>query len=440
MAVIKKNTETGVTETTAAGKTPINVITNKITVRSIDRSKKDVKTLRSGLRNAESVEHPNRTMLYNVYEDITLDAHLSGIVNKRNDSVLNKKLLFKVGETTQPVMMKLIQKKVFRDVITEYMLSKGWGTRGVEFDLTSKEMCFTKIPVKHIDPVRKVIKLNENDTTGGIPYEGLNNVLVLGEPDDLGYYLKCGFYALLKKGAISDWAQYIELFGSPVMIMTYESGDVQTELELDKVLEEAGNSMRLKLPKQAGFEMKDGKASNGDGELHNKFNAYMDAQMSIAVLGNTETTTSSKSSGFAQSKTHAKQQLEITKSDMLDVLELLNSEAFMNILRAYGLPVEGGNFEYDKEIDIEYLAAKSAIDKTLIKDIGVPASKKYLWETYAIDEPADEEDTLEPQPEKPESGTPPPPPETADLSDDDKPVTIKEVRAMLSQELKDFFA
>jgi phage gp29-like protein len=226
----------------------------------------------------------------------------------------------------------------------------------------------------------------EQHATEGIPYEGLENIWVVGDADDLGLLLKCGFYALLKKGTITDWAEYIEIFGSPIITMTYDAGDRQTELKLDEVLDNIGNSTRIKVPRQAGLDVKDGKASNGDGSLQLEFVNAMNRELSTIILGNTETTTSSDSSGYAQSQIHAMQQLEITKSDMVDVLDTLNSTHFFNILRSYGLPVDGGMFEYDKEIDINYLEARVAVDKQL-KDIGLPMGKKYFYDTYAIPVP-----------------------------------------------------
>lgn len=433
----------GVTNDTQIKQDPIEgqkieFVTQNITVRTIDRSAKDVSTLQNGLKAAERTHSPNRSRLYNVYEDIIRDGHLWGIIGKRIDAVLNKTLLFKNGDTLVEEMNRPINSQVFRDIITEIILSKLWGIRGMEFQ-PGKTISFKKIPVKHIKPKWQIITMEEF-ATEGISYTDLANVWIVGDPDDLGLLLKCGYYALLKKGAIADWAEYIEIFGSPVMIMTYDAGDTQTDLALDKVLDEVGNSMRIKIPKQAGFDMKDGKASNGDGKLQDIFRRAMNEEMSIIILGNTETTNSSNSSGYAQSKTHAEQQLEITRSDMVFVLDYLNSDHFLNILKSYGYPVDGGMFEFDREIDIAYMAKKIEVDKKA-KEIGLPIGKKYMYETYAIDEPEAGDEiqgkaSTEPVPEPPsDKPKPKPKPENLSDNDDDAPVTKKEFRQMLA----DFF-
>jgi hypothetical protein len=363
------------------GKEKIELITQNITVRSIDRSKKDVSTWRNAHISAESVTNPNRTRLYNVYEDVLLDGHLTGIIGKRLDTVLNKNLLFKKDRQVVAGMEKTINSKTFRDLITELLLSKMWGISGMEF-VPGDTLSFRRIPRKHIKPHWGIIALEEH-ATQGISYSGLANVWIVGDPADLGLLLKCGFYALLKKGAITDWAEYIEVFGSPIMLMTYDAGDTQTDLALDKVLDNIGNSMRIKIPRQAGFDIKDGKASNGDGKLQETFRNAMNEEMSTIILGNTETTTSSSSSGYAQSSVHAEQQMQIIRSDMMYVLDYLNTPHFHNILRSYGLPIDGGSFVYDKEIDIAYMVQKIQVDKDLAA-MGLPINHQYLYDTYSV--------------------------------------------------------
>lgn len=417
------------------------VITTSVNIRSNDRSKKDVKTWRNAHISAESITLPQRVSLYNVYADILLDGHLFGIVRKRIDTVLNKRLCFRIGEKPVEQMEKLTNTKVFRSIIEEILMSKMWGISGLEF-IPGTKLAFNKIPRKHIKPHKKLISIEQIGDFGP-SYDGVPNLWIIGEPDDLGLLLPCGFYALLKKGTITDWAEYIELFGSPLVAMYYDAGDRQTELALDKVLDTMGNSTRIKLPNQAKLDVKDGKSSNGNGDLQNQFRKAMNEEMSIVILGNTETTASSSSSGYAQSQTHSEQQLEIIKSDMLDVVDYLNSEQFMAILRSYGYPVDGGSFEYDREIDINYMAAKIKIDKELAA-MGLPMSSEYLYETYAVDKPAENSNLLSASAKNAQTDKPAPQLPAENLSDDvmvslsnqeDKPITREELRQMFS----DFF-
>ena len=141
----------------------------------------------------------------------------------------------------------------------------------------------------------------------------------------------------------------------------------------------------MMIPKQADFEMLDGKTSNGTGELQERLINCCNQEMSVAILGNSETTTSSKSSGYAQAEVHADQQMEITIDDMHYVEDMLNSEYFFGILASYGYHVEGGHFEFERPKNLYELQARLNIDTQLAQRI--PISDDYFYETYEIPKP-----------------------------------------------------
>lgn len=392
--------------------TPTNLVVQEIRIQSADRNKKDVGEFRTALISAESVHHPNRVRLYDLYDYILIDGHLSGIMSKRVDAVLNKKLFFELNEEKSEEMEEVIESECFREVVRKIMETPAWGVSGMEF-IPGKQLEFKEIPRKHIRPHKQIISI-EQQGDDGIPYQNIPNLWVLGKENDLGYLLKCAPYALWKRGNMGDWAQYIEVFGQPVRVIYYDAYDTKTKMELREVLDESGSSLALMIPKQAQFEMKDGKQSNGTGELQEKFKAACDNEMSIAVLGNTESTASSQSSGYAQAKEHGKQQLEITKSDMAYVRNMLNSERFLRILKSYGYQVEGGHFKFEKEIDLDALKLRMEIDQEL--DTKVPLGEDYWYETYGVSKPANynelvakreaEKAGMKPDPAKPEPPTP----------------------------------
>lgn len=361
------------------------IIINEIIVRSADRSPKDISDWKNAHEYATSIYNPNRTNLYDLYENIELDGHLTGITGKRVDAVLNKTLRFVINGKKVDGMDDVIESDVFRRIVKQIMKRQLWGLSGMEF-IPGPELAFEEIPPKHIKPELKIIA-KEQFGQDGFNYDGVWNLWVLGNKKDLGLLLKCVPYALMKRGNMADWAQYIELFGQPVRVVKYDAYDTKTKMELKKVLDTSGSSLAIMIPKQADFEMKDGKQSNGDGKLQESFKKACDDEMSVIVLGNTETTTSSKSSGYAQSKEHGKQQIQVTKSDLKDVVNQLNSKQFLNILQSYGLPVQGGKFEYEKEIDLEELKQKLDIDITVSEK--VPVGDNYWYETFGIPKPDD---------------------------------------------------
>ena len=110
------------------------IVVNQVILRSVDRTKKDVEDWRNAHRHAEQIEHPQTIRLFDLYSDIELDGHLTGITQKRIDSVLNKKLRYvdKAGKKIDE-MDAVINSSVFREIITMIIKRKFWGRVGMEF-------------------------------------------------------------------------------------------------------------------------------------------------------------------------------------------------------------------------------------------------------------------------------------------------------------------
>lgn len=353
-----------------------------------DRNRKDVQTLKQAVEGAELIHYPNRVLLYDLYHDVlSMDGFLRGIVSKRVNSVLNKKIKFldKEGKEVEE-LSKLIRTNTGRELITKIIESVIWGISGVEFKV-GKEFEFEEIPRKHIKPEKGIITKSQYGVSfeNGFKIDELPFVWVIGKKNDLGLLLACSLYAIYKRGNFGDWAQYVEIFGQPVRIMEYDAYDTKTKEELKTILTKSGNSLAMMIPKQASFKMLDGKSSNGDGKLQNTFKDACNEEMAIAILGNTETTSSSSGSGYAQSKEHGEQQDEITASDLIYVENLLNSDKFMDILRSYGYAVDGGKFEFELDINLANLKLRLEIDTVVSEK--VPMSDDYWYNTYRIPKP-----------------------------------------------------
>lgn len=365
------------------GPEPANMVVMQLNQTSVDRSPKDVGNWRDAHKAAESIHYPNRTRLYDIYADVELDGHLSGIWEKRIAGVLNKVFRFEANGKKVDGLDSLLKSQQFSDLVEQIMQSKAWGLSGFEF-VPGKEFKFMEIPRKHIKPEKHLLVNNQTDYEG-MDYEGVSNIWVVGRPKDLGFYLKASFYALLKKGNMSDWAAYGEIFGQPVIITKYDAYDDKTKIQLRQVMDNAGGSLRLMLPKQADFEMIDGKTSNADGQLFERLKNACNNEMSVLVLGNTETTSNDNGGSNAKAKEQGKQQLEITKRDCVFVQNMLNDPKFLAILASYNYPVAGGRFEIEKEIDLTALGQRIVID-TQVAD-KVPVDDDYFYDTYNIPKP-----------------------------------------------------
>jgi len=361
------------------------LVVHDFTLVAPDRNRRDAGKLRAAIQRAESIHLPSRVALYDLYHDIvTIDGHLSGVIRKRLDSVLNKSIKF-VDKNRRKVdaMDTLIWSNRFNRLVEIILESKLWGISGIEFVVGDK-FDFEEVPRKHIRPEMGIVVKSQYDSTG-IDLGALPYVWTVGDKRDLGLLLQCSMYALYKRAGFGDFAQYVEIFGQPVRIIYYDAYDAKTKEELRKMLSESGGSLVMMIPKQAQFQMLDGKTSNGTGELQTRLIESCNAEMSIAILGNTETTSSSSSSGYAQAKIQAQQQTEITKSDIAFVQNVLNEAQFLKILQSYGYPTEGGSFEFEMEIDLEALKLRLEIDREV--SLKVPYDDDYWYNAYGVPKP-----------------------------------------------------
>lgn len=362
-----------------------SIVIANIVLQSPDRTPKDVANFISAMEASEFVHWPSRVELYDIYSRLELDGHFTGVWNKRVETVLNKKIRYldKTGKKVDE-MDKLIRSEKFRDFIKLRMDQKKQGLSGAEF-IPGPAFTFISLPRKHIKPEKRIISKEQYMDTG-INYDGVWNILILGSKEDKGFLLQCAIPILYKQGAFGDWAQFIEIYGHPARLFKYDVYDDKTRQEATNLQKNAGSSMSMVIPKQLEFEMLDGKTSNSNGELQDKFTSACNAEVSVVVLGNTESTTSSKSSGYAQAETHSGQQDEIFKSDEQDIYNTLNHPQFANIVGSYGWPVsDGGYFEYEQEVDLVTLGKRKDIDTAISKI--VPVGDDYFYETYHIPKP-----------------------------------------------------
>mgnify|MGYP001316077637 CR=1 FL=1 len=355
-----------------------------VIIRSVDRSRKDIADWWTELQNAESVYYPNVSGLFDIYSTVRIDTHLGGIIEKRISSVINKKLYFKKGGNKIDSLDDLIKSETFKELRRELRERKFWGRAGFEF-IVGPNFAYNVIPKKHIRIESQTIASEQYDSKG-TSYKGVWNLWVLGKRDDFGLLLSCTPYALWKKGNMGDWAMFVEIFGQPFIIFTYDAHDKKTKEELDTIMKNIGSGTKLQVPKQVQLKLEDGKQSNANGDLQEKLRVACNNEMSVRILGATETTTSSSSSGYAQSKEHAEQQDEIILSDMEEELSNLNDPQFLSILKSYGYDVDGGEFCYEKNIDLAKVKQMIDIVKAC-KELGLPVDDDYLYELTGIPKP-----------------------------------------------------
>lgn len=373
-------------------------IINNIVIRPVVRTTQEVEDWRNALRAAELTHNPNRVRLYDLYADLMLDATLSNLVEKRILNVTKTRLRYynAAGEEV-PEMSYLIDNLQFFELREEIMMQKFWGISLIELSREDDALSVYSVPRKHIRPDLGRIVWEQLGTTG-IDYREnpLNRTIIeVGKSNDLGKLLKAAPYVIYKRGGFGDWSKFAELFGMPFREYRYDGFSPEVKNELEKAAEAYGSAAYAILPKEADFTIHPTPNVQGGGQLYDDLREACNQELSILILGQTETTMSSKSSGYAQSKTHAQTEDDINADDRKFELAVMN-EKVAPVLANLGYPVvEGGYF--DHEIEDVKLSKKDEAD-ILIKlrnGFNLPIDEGYIYEHFAIPKPANAAEIVE---------------------------------------------
>lgn len=373
-------------KTDADGK-PASVIIQQLYVRPPVRQPMDLAWWRNVNRAAEALI-PRRVQLYDMYIDILLDGHLRSVVESRLMSVTNVKWVFKDKDGKEvDIIKRWIDTPAFEMTVREILNAKMWGYTMLEYDFTQMGLAVHLIPRKHMRPEQGAISNQQTANFDLNIREGIyaDTILEAGDEKDLGLLLIAAYYVILKRGSVSDWAQFAEVFGQPLVDAVWDGYDENQRVMLQEAIDNMGSGGKIVRPAGTSIDFKNGGSNNPDGSLYKGIVDFCNAELSKLILGQTETTESSDSSGYAQASVHADKENDINVSDRNFVRRILNTR-LLRILEAHGVATEGGCFDiqYDEGIDKK---SRLDMDTKLRNEVGLPITDDYFYETYNIPKP-----------------------------------------------------
>lgn len=346
----------------------------------------DINKFTQAYRSASAIDCYNRARLYDMYESAMLDLHLSGLIDKRIDGVSLIPIQFTREGKPDDVINEQLQAPWFQDFIEDLVMTKFYGFGLFQFRKDGEWINYYKVPYKHFDPVRKEILRYELDSSGE-PMENFANMLYVGKGDrDLGLMRKLVPMVLYKRGNFGDWANYCQIFGIPIREYTYDAGDEETRKRLISDARRQGANAVYIHPKDSNLNLIESGTKQGSSDLFKSFNEICNVEMSIAVLGNTLTTSAQSTGSEALGTVHAEEENKKQKKDRQFILNVLNYE-MTDIFAQLGFNVQGGRFEYVESRNIDTTAQIAIVEK--LNQMGLPMSDDYLYETFNIEKPED---------------------------------------------------
>jgi len=353
-------------------------------------TRQDLNKWRKAHQMALNYDNPKRINLYDIYDDIDIDNHLTGAIRNRKFQTLRRK--FKLvdinSEAENTELTKLMQSKWFKKFMALALDSIFWGHSLIQFgDIlsTDKGLKFSNVelvPRRHVVPEYGVIiKEISDDRKKGINYRKppLSQWSIeVGEPKDLGLLLKACVQAIPKKNMFAFWDKFGELFGIPIRIGKTNSREPNERNKMEEMLANMGAAAWGLFAEGTEIEIKE--SSNKDSYMvYDKRIDRANSELSKLILG--ETMTMDNGSSRSQSEVHERVAEDVVESDS-DMLKDIINDDLLPFLLMHGFPVQNLEFQWDdvyqytatEQLEIEkWLSSIYEIDEQFFIDkYGVP--------------------------------------------------------------------
>lgn len=200
-------------------------------------------------------------------------------------------------------------------------------------------------------------------------------------PYGQGDLSKCFWAATFKKGGFKFWLEFSEKYGSPWLVGKHprQSTDTETQDLLDSMEQMLGTAVAA-IPDDSSIDILESASKGGSSQVFNDFLRYCKSEISIAILGQDQTTEADSNRASATAG------LEVLKDIRNDDARLV--EGCFNQLLAWicelNFSVETlPKFELYEQQSIDKLQAER--DEILAR-VGVQFTAQYLNRTYDFED------------------------------------------------------
>lgn len=212
-----------------------------------------------------------------------------------------------------------------------------------------------------------------------------------------GVFRTCVWMYLFKNYTIKDWVAFSEVYGMPIRIGKYEPSASEDEKEtLINAILQIGSDAAAIIPESTKIEFV--QAMKTDGNIYESLAKFCNAEISKAILGQTQTSEVAASGSLASSKVHETVRQDILEADCKALSKRIQSQLIRPmVLYNYGqaylkrLPVF--KFACEKPEDQE----KSSKVYQALSNMGLPIATQHVYERFGIPKPEDGDEILKPQ-------------------------------------------
>jgi SPP1 gp7 family putative phage head morphogenesis protein len=348
--------------------------------QTVTRNAQQLADWQSALKIAENKLRPRRAKLLQTYKRITLDEHLTAVIEQRKMAVIAKDFYVVKSDSQEKndELTKVLQAPWFYKLISQGLDSIFYGHSLVEITIKNAngatKLTTVLIPREHVIPEMKEILLRPQDPNGISFIDSGYYLIEFGEPDALGLLNKAAPLCIYKGNAVGAWADFITKFGQPIRVGKVNS---RQQADMDKM-----EDFLLKMQKSPyavidiadQIEIKESAHSDAFKVFH-EFATRLDKGLSKLILGQTMTTDDGSSNSQAQ--VHEAVSNTYTLSDCRFIAQTIN-EAVLPLLTAMGINFDGHEFAFDLPMEISEQEFQQ--DQWLNENFEIPFehfSKKY---------------------------------------------------------------
>ena len=322
-------------------------------------TKGDIQKWRKAWQQAISVESPDRRLLYDIYRDASVDAHLSGCIDQRTGFVMARS--FNIEDKSgkpQDELHHYFEQEWFEELCRLVLVTPYWGHSLIEMGelMTDGDGCpsysgMNLIDRKFVIPEHhRVITDLGQDWTTGIDYHDpvySNNLIEVGRPDDLGLLLKASLHTIPKKNVLAAWDVFSEIFGMPLRVATTTARDQKDIDRISEMMERMGLASYAVLPEGTTVQL----VSSTQADAFNVYDKRVDranSEISKLIIG--QTMTIEDGSSLSQSQTHLEVFENLVEADAKLLANTVNNQLIPRMI-LHGFPLQGMHFSWDESVD-----------------------------------------------------------------------------------------
>ena len=243
MAVQRKTTPA------KAGTLDNTKLVNQILQKSMSRVRQDVATWNTALTMARKAEKPKRHLLYNLYDEISIDGLLTSQLGNRILKSLSTSFIIsdKNGKENEE-FTALLQDKIWVNEINKAILgSITHGHSVVEFEWIgvgeTQDLKCSLIDRQNIEP-REGLFYPDYNGDKATPYRAMAEygtwILEFGDPKNIGLLNSAVPHVLFKRFAQSCWSELCEIAGIPPRVMKTDTQNVAMLSRAERMMKDMG--------------------------------------------------------------------------------------------------------------------------------------------------------------------------------------------------------